>query len=124
MTLQEHAKFYFDNIRPTGTVIDFQTVLSQAIRAAKYYEGFGVFQLKAERESTIDENLELLNSEWAMIAPLFELYTERENALILEATRSLGIETYGRSVSEISSEITQKEQEIQSLAFQYDIVTI
>lgn len=124
MFLSDHAKFYFEKITPVGLVVDFDTVLAQAIKAAKYYEGFGVFQMKPDRESPISADLDVLNSEWAMIAPLFELYVEKENALILEATRSLGVEVYGRSVSEISSEILQKEQEIQSLAFQYDIITI
>lgn len=72
----------------------------------------------------IDENTPLTKSELAVISPLFELYVERENALILEASRTLGVEVYGRTVSEINNDIVQKEQDIQHLAFQFDIITI
>ena len=49
--------------------------------------------------------------EWTVIRPLFWLYVERENAQRLEASRALGLEVYGRSVSEIAGDISVMERE-------------
>lgn len=122
-TLQSLADTYFNKVRPVGLVISLDTVVAQAIKAAKIYEGSGEFR-SFERGTEITAESQLEADEWAMLYPLFELYVEKENALILEAGRSLGIEPYGRSVSEISPDILQKEQELRSLAFAYDIVTV
>ncbi|WP_136126146.1 hypothetical protein [Rodentibacter pneumotropicus] len=124
MTVRALADNYFSNLRPTGIVITEDVVLAQAIKATRYYEGFGGLELFDDRVNLIDEDTPLTKSELAVISPLFELYVERENALILEASRALGVEVYGRTVSEINNDIVQKEQEIQHLAFQFDIITI
>ena len=124
MTVSALAENYFSNLRPTGIVITQDVILAQAIKATRYYEGFGGLELFDDRESLITEDTPLTKSELAVISPLFELYVERENALILEASRALGVEVYGRTVSEINNDIVQKEQEIQHLAFQFDIITI
>lgn len=62
--------------------------------------------------SLITRDTELSTGEWAVICPLFALYAERENAQRLEASRGLGVDVYGRSVSEVSQEITAMETEI------------
>lgn len=49
--------------------------------------------------------------EWALIRPLFLLYVERDVAMRLEASRGLGVDVYGRSVSEIAQEIERMETE-------------
>lgn len=124
MTVNALAENYLSNLRPAGIVITQDVILAQAIKATRYYEGFGGLELFDDRENLIDEYTPLTKSEIAVISPLFELYVERENALILEASRALGVEVYGRTVSEINNDIVQKEQEIQHLAFQFDIITI
>jgi len=124
MTVSALAANYFTHLRPTGIVITEDVILAQAIKATRYYEGFGGLELFDHRMNLIDENTPLTKSELAVISPLFELYVERENALILEASRTLGVEVYGRTVSEINNDIVQKEQDIQHLAFQFDIITI
>lgn len=47
--------------------------------------------------------------EWALIRPLFVLYTERENAMRLEASRTMGLDVYGRTAGEIAGDIAQME---------------
>jgi hypothetical protein len=47
--------------------------------------------------------------EWAIIRPLLDLYAERQNATLLEATRGLGVDVFGRAVSEIAQDITVME---------------
>lgn len=123
ITVYDMVEFYLTENRPVGIVLDQAVISAQAIKATKYYSGFGDLEWLA-REMEIDENTELTKSEAAVITPLFELYVERENALILEASRALGVEVYGRTISEIMGDITQKELEIQNLAFQFDFITI
>lgn len=64
--------------------------------------------------------------EWALIRPLFVLYTERENAMRLEASRALGLEVYGRMVSEISGDIERMEapEGLPARAFCYAVVEV
>lgn len=59
----------------------------------------------------LDEDTTLTVGEWAMVRPLFVLYCERENAQRLEASRAMGLEVYGRSVSEIAQDIGMMESE-------------
>jgi hypothetical protein len=59
----------------------------------------------------IGDDTEVSVGEWAVIRPLFFLYVERENAQRLEGSRALGLEVYGRSVSEIAGDIKEMENE-------------
>ena len=72
----------------------------------------------------IDENTELTVGEWAVAEPLFKLYVELGNALHLEASRSSGIEGYGRSSSEVQNDITALHDLIPQRAFSHAIITI
>lgn len=64
--------------------------------------------------------------EWSLIRPLFVLYTERENAMRLEASRASGLEVYGRTVSEIAGDIDRMEspEGLPSKAFSYAIIEV
>jgi len=66
----------------------------------------------------------LSHSEWAIIKPLFYLYIERENALHLEASRVLGVDVYGRSVSEVQGEISNYHEQMHLKAFHFKAFTI
>lgn len=59
----------------------------------------------------ITEDTELSTGEWAIIRPLFVLYAEKGNATMLEATRGLGADVFGRSVSEVVQSIELMENE-------------
>lgn len=59
----------------------------------------------------IDADTDISAGEWVIIRPLFLLYAERGNATMIEATRGLGVDVFGRSVSEISQDITMMETE-------------
>lgn len=73
----------------------------------------------------LDEDVELSVGEWAIIRPLFALYVERENALRLEASRALGLDVYGRQVSEVTQDILNMEREtIPAAGFCHAIITI
>lgn len=67
----------------------------------------------------------LSTGEWAIIRPLFVLYTERENAMRLEASRAVGLDVYGRMVSEIASDIGMMENDIlPGKAFSHCIIEV
>lgn len=124
ISIYDLVKNFITAVQPMGVILDENTITAQCLEAVKFYLGYGdLSNYDRERDELTKETL-LTKSEVAVINPLFKLYVERENALILESSRSLGVESYGRSVSEISNEIQQKEQEIQNLAFSSDIFTI
>jgi hypothetical protein len=46
-----------------------------------------------------------------IIMPLFRLYVEQKNAVRMEASRTAGIEAFGRTASEVQQDINQMENE-------------
>lgn len=128
-TLRELAENFCANERPEGVIVSFETVLAQLIAATKFYLAYAVgykfinpdqdditqTELPTMQEITAEH--ELTMSEWGIIRPLFLLYVEREAALNLEASRLMGVDVFGRSTSEIQSEIQQVEAEMHSKAF-------
>jgi len=80
--------------------------------------------IDAGNDATGDQNFDLTPSEYGIIRPLFELYVELETATMLEASRGMGSEVFGRSVSEISQDITNKEMALPKEAFVEPAVTI
>lgn len=59
----------------------------------------------------INADTDISTGEWGIIRPLFLLYAERGNATMIEATRGLGVDVFGRSVSEIAQDISLMEAE-------------
>lgn len=125
---------FSEHERPIGTVLSDDILLSQGVAATLKYSGYGVILSRAEQIDVftmlpipnlpLDETCELTDSEWAIIRPLFMLYVERENAVYLEASRGMGLDVYGRSVSEITGDITNFEIELPKLAFCRGIISI
>lgn len=70
------------------------------------------------------QDFDLTASEYALIWPLFKLYVEREDATGQESSRSLGIEQYGRSSSEVEAAIVLYEEALPKRAFFAEIITI
>ncbi|MEY2875797.1 MAG: hypothetical protein RLZZ373_3168 [Pseudomonadota bacterium] len=67
---------------------------------------------------------DLTNGEASLICPLGNLYCERANALRLEASRAMGVEFYGRSVSEIAGAIVEAEAGMNRAAFVAQAITV
>lgn len=125
-TLADLAEKFATQERPAGNLLDDVTVLAQAVAATRFYAGYAVIRARdgADPVQTIDGALEISESEWALIRPLFLLYVERETALQLEASRGMGIDPFGRSASEIAAEISQAEADMPRRAFFQPIVTV
>lgn len=125
-TLADLAEKFATQERPAGNLLDDVTVLAQAVAATRFYAGYAVILARAGADpvQAIDGALEISESEWALIRPLFLLYVERETALQLEASRGMGIDPFGRSASEIAAEISQAEADMPRRAFFQPIVTV
>lgn len=121
--IDELVEFYLRENRPVGIVLNRNVIAAQAMKAVRYFLGFADLT-HLERAAEVGDEAMLTKSEWATILPLFELYIERENALILESSRALGVEVYGRTVAEVANDIQLKEQEIQNLAFSFEFFTV
>lgn len=128
-TIAARVATLLDVEQSSGMMLDPAQVTALAIKATLFYAGYARMvtawdALEADPDSTdpdpaiTDETL-IHDSEWALIGPLFALYVERETALMLEASRGLGVDVFGRAVSEIATDITLKEQEMPHQAFMY-----
>lgn len=111
MNLSDLADDYIATRRPGWLVLEDEEVLAQAVDATRYYLGFGTLASGVSDLSDVDGRTDVSASEWVTISPLFRLYVEKENTLRLEASRSAGLEVYGRQASEIQSDITAMETE-------------
>lgn len=70
------------------------------------------------------QDFALTPSELAIIQPLWVLYNEWENAQSLEASRSQGLEVYGRTTGEIAMDIREKETAMSDVCFMEPVVSI
>lgn len=122
---------------PAGIVLDKLTVEKLLKKAVRHYAGYAVLSGLPPHDpevdvhspvtagSEIDEpDFQLNQSEYAIIRPLFEKYVERENAVHLEASRGMGLDVYGRTVTEIDQDITQLEADLSQKAFVEPFVTV
>jgi hypothetical protein len=105
-----------------GLFLEADEVIQFFIDATRKYAGYGYLaSLNGvnTNDSLIDinKNTVVSTSEWAIISRLAELYCEKESALRLEATRGLGADMYGRTASEVASDITQYEIELPQLSY-------
>ena len=128
-TIGELAADFYEKERPVGILVDEGVVTAQAVAAARMYFGYAFIHngddpVLPSPFPDITEATDLDPSEWAVIRPLFVLDVERETALQLEASRGLGADPYGRSSSEISSEITQYESQLPQKAFAHPFATV
>ena len=113
-TLSALIDSFLHQERPDGILLAKEVVMAQAVAATRLYAGYA--DLVSE-ETEFSENTTLTNSEWALIRPLFMLYIERESAMYLEASHSLGIEQFGRGTAEVIGDIKQAEDDLPLKAF-------
>ncbi len=72
----------------------------------------------------VPEATEVSLSDWSIIRPLFLLYCEREQALMLEASRVMGVDVFGRASSEVQQDINTAEAELPQKAFIQPVFSI
>lgn len=135
MLLSEIVEGFMENL-PAGIVVSEETIQRSLKKAVRFYCGYATIRsvgLAADDVHTaIDasdsisgaQDFDLSPSEYAIIRPLFELYVEGENATHLEASRGLGVDVFGRTVSEIAQETLQRESDLPKMAFMEPPVSI
>ena len=131
-SISELVTDFMVNQRPIGNLLDVDIVTSQCLASTKLYAGYSDLEewlslpitIPPTPYPTITDATDLSDSEWAIIKPLFLLYLERENALYMESSRTLGIEAFGRASSEVAGDITAYELEMHHKAFCIGIITI
>lgn len=135
MLLSDIVAAYLDD-PPIGVIVE-QPYVARALKdAVRFYCGFAKLTngelAEDEIHDVIDadndvdgiDNFDLTPSEYALIRPLFSLYVERESAMHLEASRGLGVDVFGRTVSEIAQDITVQEDALPRRAFMEKAETI
>lgn len=128
--LEALATEYIENSRPIGLVIESEQVVHQAIDALRFYAAYGPVQSISSAPGNVPglealtRETQLTNGEWGMVRPLFILYVERENALHLEASESLGVTVYGRRSAEVTQDITIAEELCRFGAFSRPIIAV
>lgn len=113
--------------RPIGVILSDDSVVGLLVAAVRFYAGYANLVESGERRTDVEEinkDTTLTASEWSLIRPLFLLYVERETALQLEATRVMGADPFGRSSSEIASEIQQVEADMANKSFVEPYITV
>jgi len=131
-TISGRVDEYIKRERTTSGFIDSEVALSQAVAAAKMYSGWAVMETFQDSDGVSPEvipevtaDTEISQSEWTIIRQLFLLYLEKEEAFELESARSMGVELFGRSSSEVVQEISLFETEkLPKLAFSVGVNTI
>ena len=126
MTLTQLIAEFMASRLTGGLVLAEPDVTKAMIKAVRFYAGYAEIKyfVNAPTLSQIDSNVTLTPSEWAIIQPLFNAYVDHENALRLEASRGLGLDVYGRSSSELASEIKQLEMDLPRKAFYQSIASV
>ncbi len=104
---------------PFGLVLDADATKKLAVAASRHYDGWGQLRsLAVDSPPVLSPDIDVTDGEWSIIKPLYMLYVERENARALEASRGLGVDVFGRTISEIATEISQYETvDLPRLAF-------
>ena len=126
MTLTQLVAEFMASRLTGGLVLAESDVIKAIVKAVRFYAGYAEIKyfVNAPTLSQIDSNVTLTPSEWAIIQPLFNAYVDHENALRLEASRGLGLDVYGRSSSELASEIKQLEMDLPRKAFYQPIASV
>lgn len=125
MRLQDLVNDYIEARAPSGFMLEPEQVLAFGVAAVRFYLGWGVLA-----DETIEDLLRvngectLTPSEWAVINPLFKLYVEQQVALVVESSHGLGVESIGRSSSEVAGDIATVERELPALAYTQDCFSV
>lgn len=132
--IEQRVATFLEDEQPSGMMLAPEQVTALAIKATRFYGGYARLAVAWEEldadpdlsdpDPVIDGMTPVSDAEWALIGPLFALYVEREIAVMLEASRGLGVDVFGRSTSEIATDITLKEQEMPRAAFMVPVQTV
>lgn len=108
-----------------GLMLSDAGALDCAVRATRQFCAYGELSLSPDISLVeIGGDTDVTNEEWSIIRPLFELYCEKDNAMLISAAGAGGIESFGRSVAEVEGDIAGYLERLPAIAFSADIVII
>lgn len=117
-------------VLPIGCLLLEEQIQRSLRDATRHYAGVADFEsgqvidASAQADADSPQDIDLSLSELVLIRPLWLLFMERENSMMLEASRTQGAELYGRAVSEVEGGITEYLTRLPQLAFSSDLVSI
>lgn len=141
-TIKEKVDRYLTQEAPDTNMLPPEQVLALALAAVRKYIAYGELAVhRVQREeweraarldpatprpamAAIDENLPIESSEWGVISDLWALYLERDQAKQLEASRGLGVESFGRTSSEVETDIRMEHENLPMRAFWFGPFTV
>jgi hypothetical protein len=105
-------------------MLDATAVQNTALNAARYCATYVNWHPDTPLDSSLTAQTELTIHDWGIITPLFIAYIAREEAKLLEASRIMGVDVFGRSVSEIEAEIRTLEDDLSRRLFMEDCFSL
>lgn len=123
MKLSQLVEQYLADL-PIGCVLTEEQIARSLRNATRQFCGYAVLASAQSAGGPGGGDVDLSDSELAVIQPLWMLYMEKENAMALEASKSQGAELFGRSVSEVVPSILEYELALPRLAFSFAIRSV
>lgn len=118
MTLADLCAAYIAKRAESGGYLSATQVEACGIEAVRYYLAWGeVASDTGLTASGVTSAVDLHAAEWAVIHPVFLLTCEREQAMMVEASRAMGVEAVGRTVAEVEADLTQARLQLQKEAY-------
>lgn len=119
-SIQQLSEELYKEYQLSGYSILLEDIVKAYIEETKAYAGWAEYlycQTKATTTIELNEAIELNGDEYVIILPLVKAHCDLLQARLVEATRGLGVESYGLSVSEAQQNYNQKKEELPKLAF-------
>ncbi|MEO4113898.1 hypothetical protein ACOKPE_08000 [Acinetobacter baumannii] len=118
-SIQQLSEELYKEYQLSGYSILLDDIVKAFLDETKYYAGWAVLdcQTKATTSIELNETIELSGDEYVIIQPLVKAHCDLLQARLVEATRGLGVESYGLSVSEAQQIYNEKKDALPKLAF-------
>ncbi|MBE2171019.1 hypothetical protein IIQ44_03760 [Acinetobacter oleivorans] len=119
-SIQQLSEELYKEYQLTGYSILLEDIVKAFIEETKSYAGWAAAldcQIKATTSIELNETIELNGDEYVIILPLVKAHCDLLQARLVEATRGLGVESYGLSVSEAQQIYNEKKEALPQLAF-------
>lgn len=117
--LTEIAEQLFIELRNSGYSLMESDVLAVFINEVQFYSAWAELEIQrlSNTVTFISENTYLYGFEWAIIEPVVRAHCDLVQARLMETVRSVGMESFGLSVSEANDAYQQARQLMKTESF-------
>ncbi|MDF2417316.1 hypothetical protein GWP85_07275 [Acinetobacter beijerinckii] len=118
-SIEELAMIFYQKLQMKGYSLLAEDVTNALIEETKRYAGCATFRCHRGSAGviTIDKNIVLEGFEWFIIEPCFSANCDLIQAQLVEASRSMGGDGFGMSVSEAEQAFNQAKELMPKNAF-------